>query len=260
MTQRMKLHEAIMFATERHAGQKRKGTDIDYICHPLEVAQILTEMRPETDDLIIAGILHDVVEDKRATQEEVLVRFGAHVANLVAAHTHPKTGNWVEDKRRANEELEKASFEVKQLVLADKASNLRSMYADYQVLGDKLWDRFNAGRSDQCDYYCDGLDALEEMQYHENTRNAYWEATELFKDIFVKYYIDAKAGKIWQISDASSWLFTKETSDWNPAEEPVSPDAIEESRTVAETMEDHWRAAGGSGAAKAPVSDASEDN
>ena len=184
MTIRNKLHEAIIFATERHAGQKRKGTDIDYICHPMEVAQILTEMEPGNDDLIIAGILHDVVEDNRATQEEVLVRFGAHVASLVAAHTHPKTGNWVEDKRQANEEVAKASMEVKQLVLADKTSNLRSMYADYQELGDDLWDRFNAGKHDQCIYYSDGLDALEDLQYHDNTRNAYWEATELFKEIF----------------------------------------------------------------------------
>ena len=186
MTIRSKLHEAIIFATQRHAGQKRKGTDIDYICHPMEVAQILTAMRPENDDLIIAGILHDVVEDKRATQEEVLSRFGPHVAELVAAHTHPKTGNWIEDKRRANEELAKASFEVRQLVLADKTSNLRSMYADYLTLGDKLWDRFNAGEHDQCIYYSDGLDALEDLQNYENTRDAYWEATELFEEIFVR--------------------------------------------------------------------------
>ena len=240
MTIRNKLHEAIIFATERHAGQKRKGTDIDYICHPMEVAQILTAMRPESDDLIIAGILHDVVEDKRATQEEVLARFGPHVADLVAAHTHPKTGNWVEDKRRANEELAKASFEVRQLVLADKTSNLRSMYADYLTLGDELWDRFNAGKHDQCIYYSEGLDALEDLQYYENTRDAYWEATELFKDLFVRYYIDAGAGRIWQVCDAGNTVLTKETLKWLPTEEPVSEDAVEESRFVAEIMEGHW--------------------
>ena len=244
MTIRNKLHDAIMFATERHAGQKRKGTDIDYICHPLEVAQILTEMHPENDDLIIAGILHDLVEDKRAASEEILTKFGPHVANLVAAHTHPKDGDWVEQKRRANEELAEASFEVKQLVLADKTSNLRSMYADYQEVGDQLWDRFNAGRSEQCTYYSDGLDALEEMQYYENTRDAYWEATELFKDIFVKYYIDAKAGRIWQVcGEETPGQFTKETLEWKPTDEPVSPDAIEETRAIAETLEDSWRAA-----------------
>ena len=221
MTIRSKLHEAIIFATERHAGQKRKGTDIDYICHPLEVAQILTEMRPDSDDLIIAGIMHDVVEDKRATLDEVLLKFGPHVAGLV-----------------------KATFEVKQLVLADKVSNLRSMYTDYQQLGDDLWNRFNAGREHQCIYYSQGLDALEELQYDEHTQAAYWEATELFKDIFVTYYIDAKAGRIWQVCDEGNWLFEKETLEWKPTDEAVSEKAVKETRAVAETIEDHWRKAG----------------
>ena len=245
MTIRKKLHEAIIFATERHGGQKRKGTDIDYICHPLEVAQIITEMRPENDDLIIAGILHDVVEEEVATQEEILMRFGPHVANLVAAHTHPKEGRWVERKSRVNEELAKASFEVKQLVLADKVSNLRSMYADYQAVGEQLWDRFNADRRDICIYYSEGMDALEEMQYDENTRSAYWEATELFKDIFVTYYIDAKDGRIWQVCDEGSSVFSKETLKWENTDEPVSEEAIVETRAIAETMEDHWVSASG---------------
>ena len=243
MTIRMKLHEAIMFATERHKGQPRKGTEIDYICHPMEVAQILTEMRPEDDDLIIAGILHDVVEDKRATIDEVLQKFGPHVVNLVAAHTHSKEGEWLDRKRRAIEEVANSNLEVKQLVLADKVSNLRSMYADYQEIGDELWERFNAGKDKQCIYYSEMLDAMEELQYDENTRAAYWEATELFKDIFVKYHIDAKAGMLWQECDEGTYVFTKDTLKWLPADAPISADAVEETRAIAETMEDHWVAA-----------------
>ena len=245
MTIRMKLHEAIVFATERHAGQKRKGTDIDYICHPLEVAQILGEMRPGDDDLIIAGVLHDLVEDGRATGEEILRRFGPKAANLVAAHTHSKEGTWMEQKQRALLEIENAGSEVRLLVLADLTSNLRSMYADHQALGEALWDRFNAGRTDQCNYYSDALDLMEDFQYDERALYAYWEATELFKDIFVKYYIDAKAGVIWQVCEASAWVFSKETLDWEYSDEPVCPDAVEESGTMAETMEDHWKAAAG---------------
>lgn len=243
MTLRMKLHEAIMFATTRHAGQKRKGTTIDYICHPMEVAQILTVMHPEDDDLIIAGILHDVVEDGRATMDEVLQRFGPRVANLVGAHTHTKEGTWVERKRKAVEEIAAADLDVKQLVLADKLSNLRSMYADYQEIGEELWSRFNAGKSQQIRYYNDVLDAMEELQYDENARAAYWEATELFKELFVKYYIDAKAGKIWQICEVQSAVFSKETLRWQPVDGPISADAIEETRAIAETLEDHWVAA-----------------
>lgn len=240
MTIRMKLHEAIMFATERHAGQLRKGTDIDYICHPLEVLQILTEMNPEDDDLLIAGMLHDVVEDKRATSEEVLERFGPRVANLVTAHTHSKEGTWRQRKERELEELEAAEPDVQKIVLADTVSNLRSTYADFLAAGDTVWERFKAGKEDQCWYYNAKLDIFEPMQYDENTRAAYWEATELFKDIFVKYYVDAKAGIIWQVCSDSAWVFRKGKTTWEPSDEPISDDAVEESRFVAETMEDHW--------------------
>lgn len=240
MTTRMKLHDAIMFATERHAGQKRKKTEFDYICHPMEVLQILTEMNPEDDDLLIAGILHDVVEDKRATKEEVLERFGPRVANLVAAHTHSKEGTWRERKHHAIDEIAAAEMDVKKIVLADKVSNLRSIYADYQALGDELWERFNAGKEDQRWYYSNVLDVFEPLQYDDDTRDAYWEATELFKDIFVRYFIDAKAGKIWQVCGDEAWVFEKYRVTWVESDEPVSEDAVEESRLVAETLEDHW--------------------
>lgn len=144
MRDKMKLHDAIIFATEAHAGQKRKGTDIDYICHPLEVTQILTEMDPENTDLIIAGVLHDAVEDTDCSIEDVRCKFGDTAARLVEAHTHPKEGEWIERKKAAVESVKNAPPDVKRLVLADKLSNLRSIYADFRVWGPNIWERFNA--------------------------------------------------------------------------------------------------------------------
>jgi len=56
------IQKAIIFATKKHEGQKRKGTDIPYIVHPMEVMQILTAMDC-SQNVIIAGILHDTLED-----------------------------------------------------------------------------------------------------------------------------------------------------------------------------------------------------
>lgn len=241
MTDRMKLHEAIIFATKAHAGQKRKGTDLDYICHPLEVAQILTEMDPGNDNLIIAGILHDVVEDTGYSLGDVRCHFGDEVAKLVEAHTHPKEGKWIERKMAAVESVKNASPDVKKLVLADKLSNLRSIYSDYQEWGDNLWKRFNAPKAQQRKYYSAMLDAMEELQYYADTRSAYWEATELFKEVFVMYVMKAEKGRIWQVCGDEVYVFKRETLEWEPASRPSNAYAFRVTRFEAEQTEDLWK-------------------
>lgn len=66
------------------------------------------------------------------------------MANLVNAHSEDKSKTWDERKTAAIEHLAKADKRLKMLVMADKASNLRSIAADYEYWGDSLWDRFNA--------------------------------------------------------------------------------------------------------------------
>ena len=246
MTDRMKLHNAIIFATKAHAGQPRKGTDVDYICHPLEVAQILTEIVDRggqpNDELIIAGVLHDVLEEcpdiKPAEIEE---RFGTEVARLVNAHTHSKKGGWKERKQKALDEFKAADREVQILVLADKLSNLRSIYADFLEVGDEIWERFNAGKEQQCWYYNEFLDTIVDMQNQSDVRDAYWEATELFKDIFISYYIDEESGTIWQVCPPiSTYVCSKQKPDWVEVSEPVPSSAVPTQRLEAEKLEDVW--------------------
>lgn len=238
MADRSRLHKAIMFATEKHAGQKRKGTDYDYICHPLEVAQILTEMC-SSDDLIIAGILHDVVEDAGVNPVDVENWFGSEVRRLVEAHTHPKEGEWIDRKMAAVESVKSAPLDVKKLVLADKVSNLRSMLSDFKKIGYKLYDRFNAPEEMQRKYYNAMLDALEDLQYYAETRNAYWEATELFKDLFVMYVLKDEC--IWQVCGDECYVFKREKLVWEPANEPSDAWINEIARVEAERLEDLWK-------------------
>ena len=76
------LDEAIVFATNAHAGQVRKMANTPYILHPLEVAAIIATM---TDDehTMAAGVLHDTIEDCGADPKEIKQRFGARVSALV---------------------------------------------------------------------------------------------------------------------------------------------------------------------------------
>ena len=197
-TANQRLDDAICFATDHHAGQTRKGTNIPYILHPLEVLQILYSMRADTE-LLIAGVLHDTVEDTDATLDEIRERFGSDVADLVASNSEDKSKTWEERKQHTIYTLPSAPHRVKQLILADKLANLRSIAYDFRNLGDKLWERFNAPAKKQAWYYGGIDDALSTLQYHEECADLYWEFNRLYKDVFVKYYLDEKEKTLHQI-------------------------------------------------------------
>ena len=91
------IKEAVEFAVEAHRGAVRKGTRIPYIVHPLEAAVIVGSVT-EDEELIAAAILHDVLEDTDASEEEVSSRFGDRVADLVVKETDDKSRSWMERK------------------------------------------------------------------------------------------------------------------------------------------------------------------
>lgn len=245
----LKLHEAIRYAEEKHRGQVRKGTEISYIVHPLEVLQILMGEKCSIE-LAIAGVLHDVVEDTDGTLEEIRDRFGERTAELVAAHTEKKKDEgkerpWKERKLEALEHLKYADQEVKQLVMADSISNLRSMVYDYKMIGDKLWDRFNAGKEAIGWFYNKKIDLFEEFQYDENIKAEYWEMNSLFKHLFVDFYILESDDKhcLFQKFHDEIYTLQKDEMVWKTVS--TVPDRAEKiSKEFAEWLEDGWRSRG----------------
>ena len=239
----LKLHEAIRFAEEKHRAQKRKGTDIAYIIHPMEVLQILMGERCSIE-VAIVGVLHDVLEDTDADADEIRARFGEYVLSLVQAHTEKKNEEgqkrpWRIRKEEDLERMRASGFEVKQIVMADSISNLRSMVYDYRAVGDELWGRFNAAKSDIEWYYNAKIDAFEEMQYNENTRDDYWELNSLFKHLFVNYYvIDGTA--IYQQFGSEIHVLFHEDMQWKETDR-IPESAEQVSKSDAEHLEDYWR-------------------
>jgi (p)ppGpp synthase/HD superfamily hydrolase len=154
------IYEAIIFATRKHAGQVRKGTDIPYISHPMEVMQIMTA-NGCPDAAIVAGILHDTLEDTDTTTEEIQGMFGDKILNLVQAESEDKSKTWKERKQSTIDHLLGTPIEVQMVCCADKLSNLRSMAADLDAIGEKLWERFNAPKADIEWYYRGITEALE---------------------------------------------------------------------------------------------------
>ena len=147
------IEKAIQLAAIAHRGQKRKGTDIPYITHPFGVGVLLCRAGcPE--EVVIAGILHDTIEDTTLTLAEIRGEFGERVASTVEACSEPdKSLPWEERKRHTLEFLNSAPNDVRFVALADKLNNVRAISSDYRENGEGFWERFNRGKEDHKWYY-----------------------------------------------------------------------------------------------------------
>lgn len=144
-----RLEEAILFAVQAHSNQLRKGTNTPYILHPMEAAAIVGSMTDD-QDILIAALLHDTMEDTGISFDEIAANFGKRVARLVKAETEdkrehlPASETWLTRKQETIDRLKaEKDIAVKMLTLSDKLSNIRAMYRDHLSLGNKLWERFN---------------------------------------------------------------------------------------------------------------------
>jgi GTP diphosphokinase / guanosine-3',5'-bis(diphosphate) 3'-diphosphatase len=174
------INKAISFATLAHQGQMRKGSNIPYIFHPLEVGYILAQIT-EDEEIICAGILHDTAEDAAVSLDTIKKLFSERTAKLVATQSENKALSWEERKRHTIEYLKlEATYEEKLICVADKLSNIRSTNKDFKKLGGNLWSRFNKGYEDQKWYYTSLVESLQSLGDIEE----YKEFKKLVHEIF----------------------------------------------------------------------------
>jgi (p)ppGpp synthase/HD superfamily hydrolase len=152
-----RFEDAFLYAAEVHKTQPRKGTEIPYISHLMAVAGIVLENGGD-EDIAIAALLHDVIEDGGgdAARKKIRRRFGQRVADIVDectdAEVIPKPP-WRPRKEAYIAHLKHASPSARLVSAADKLHNARAIVSDYRVVGEALWKRFNAGREDILWYY-----------------------------------------------------------------------------------------------------------
>jgi myo-inositol-1(or 4)-monophosphatase len=153
------VSEAIAFAVKAHDGMRRKKSNAPYILHPMEAAVIVGTM---TDDqnLIAAAALHDVVEDAEISIEEVEEKFGKRVRELVESETEdkradlPPSETWRIRKEESLMFLKNTDdIGVLMVWLGDKLANMRSLYRDFKVEGNDMWQRFNQKDVNQQAWY-----------------------------------------------------------------------------------------------------------
>jgi (p)ppGpp synthase/HD superfamily hydrolase len=120
---------AAKFAAEKHAAQKRKGAAAEpYVNHLIEVAQLIASSSEQLDaNLVMAGFLHDTIEDTGTTAEELEQAFGSDIAALVLELTDDKSLPKEVRKELQVQEAPHKSVRAQVIKLADKISNLRSL-------------------------------------------------------------------------------------------------------------------------------------
>jgi (p)ppGpp synthase/HD superfamily hydrolase len=148
---------AFEFAAEKHKYQTRKASTIPYIAHLMGVASLVLEAGGD-EDLAIAALLHDIVEDCGGAPmlTQIRRRFGSRVAKIVDgctdADTYPKPP-WRERKENYIARLREEDADTRLVSAADKLNNVRSILSDYREIGESVWSRFNGKREGTLWYY-----------------------------------------------------------------------------------------------------------
>jgi (p)ppGpp synthase/HD superfamily hydrolase len=175
------IFEAIEFACKAHKGQVRKGSRLPYIYHPLNVGRTLLEAGYE-NDIIVAGFLHDTIEDTSVTREEIASAFGERIASLVLATSEKnKSDTWENRKQETLDELATAPPEVLAISCADKLDNIRSIRSDLGKIGDEIWKRFKRPRESQSWYYTSLASIFRQRlttEPHESLASSFLKETE----------------------------------------------------------------------------------
>jgi len=174
-----RINHAFAFAAKHHDQQVRKGTRLPYLTHPANVAVILTRYGC-SDDAVVAGILHDVIEDcvregwtREMLEERIAHKFGSGVLETVLSVTKRRTdddGIEMSHEDRSDDyldRLELASEEALWVCAADKVHNANSILSDLRRTSfpETVWGRFSAGREGTVRWYQRVAERLREIGF-----------------------------------------------------------------------------------------------
>lgn len=176
-----RINHAFAFAAKHHDRQVRKGTRLPYLTHPANVALILTRYGRD-EDTVIAGILHDVIEDcvregwtREMLEDRIASKFGTPVLEAVLAVTKRKLDDdgieLSRDDVKADylARLATADERARWVCAADKVHNAGSLLADVRrtIDPETVWGRFNGGREGTLQWYRGVYDRLVALGFDE---------------------------------------------------------------------------------------------
>lgn len=163
-----RFDRAVAYARILHGDHVRKGTDVPYLSHLLQVSGLVLEFGGDEDEAI-AALLHDAAEDRggMARLADIERQFGTQVAQIVRENSDSLSSSpdekeeWQARKEAYLTAIADKSLFACRVSICDKIHNARSLGADQRVHGDSLWDRFHATREQSIWYYRELVAAFE---------------------------------------------------------------------------------------------------
>jgi (p)ppGpp synthase/HD superfamily hydrolase len=148
---------ALVLAARAHRAQTRKGSDIPYLVHPVHVSVLLIR-HGFSDDTVIAGLLHDVIEDQNVSPKFIEAEFGPAVAEMVVALTEKKLeGNeerpWELRKAEMLNQLRIACAGAVAVKAADVVHNARTLADQLRCEGPSAWAHYSRGPGRSVGFY-----------------------------------------------------------------------------------------------------------
>lgn len=182
------FEKACIYALEKHKNQRRKDGSI-YILHPFEVATILSTITKD-EEVLAAGVLHDVPEDCDVEISEIKELFGDRVAEIVRLETKEKYPNidkkesWKLRKEEMINRLHDSNdIGFKMVYLSDKLANIRSLYISYKKTGLDAFNKFNVKNVDDQEwYYYSVLNEVKELKDTDIYKEYENKINEIFKN------------------------------------------------------------------------------
>lgn len=183
---RNRFERALEFAMKAHKGQVRKGSSVPYIVHPIETALIAMTLTRD-QDIILASLFHDIIEDTGYSAKDIEDAFGSRVAHMVQMESENKrkgqdaSETWKIRKQEFIDGLDHKSRDEKIIALADKLSNMRATRQGYLKNDEKFWERFHQKDKNMHGWYYRTV--AEKLREYENTE-AWKELDRLIWEVF----------------------------------------------------------------------------
>ena len=142
------IERALRLAQKWHKGDLRKGGELPYLIHILDISRLIyRNFRDEEPEILAASICHDLLEDTRCPEFSISDACGAEVLRIVKAVSHDTSmeedGQWEERKLKYIESVKSGGEKAMLVCMCDKIVNLKSLLTQYEVEGPDVWQHFN---------------------------------------------------------------------------------------------------------------------
>lgn len=175
------IEEAVYFMMKAYKGQKRKNDNIDKSFHSMAVYMTMKDIT-NIEDVLIASILHNIIDDTEFGYEEIEEKFGTLVADMVSDLSEDMSiAKWFTRKKDFIKRMKSVNdVNVINIMIADKLQDLLSGYKMFKKVGDKIWKSTSGTKTEQCFIYRESYNIAKSKNANQNLLDRYKKLLKIY--------------------------------------------------------------------------------